>query len=602
MENETISAPNGAKYLSEFIKELPSNCLFGKGLTGCGGTTLELKSERHSIIAMPFKNLVINKEAQTEGVLGVYEGVSQNEIKDYAKNHKGKIKICTTYDSLPRTMDALKQVGVNAFTDCFLLVDEYHCLFKDYSFRNKAILNLLEVTKRFKNVCFMSATPIEGEFVMNELKDYRTVNVEWLNCIDVTVEPIQTNRVRNEVVRIIKNHLEGKAFGNAHIFVNSVNFIASCLNAADLKGLVNANNVKVVCSSEATNRAKINKYYTTDLTTPKTINFYTSVSFEGCDIYDNNGKTYIVSDASKSQTLYDIGTLFTQIAGRIRNTKYLDKITHIFSSTRYDNYKDISVDEYKAITLRTLEKAKAFTEDVNGKDEDSKEFAFSTMDSDSLNSKYIRMEDGKLIIDENLLKLDIFNFKVVNHIYKTRVNLVDAYKSCGYSVDEIKFVMHSDKLLMNEEAKVSFEDLFNEYVRLRDEEKGECFGNQKERIELIEKQRLYIKDAYEVLGVEEVKRLKYKVTDIKRKLVASSPISQEMKVLKLIGTQIVNGVPIERSKVKEIVQNAYNDLGISKTAKATDINKWFETKESTSRIDGKVCKCVVVIRSKIVFQ
>ena len=119
-------------------------------------------------------------------------------------------------------------------------MDEYHCLFKDYSFRNKAILNLLEVTKRFKNVCFMSATPIEGEFVMNELKDYRTVNVEWLNCIDVTVEPIQTNRVRNEVVKIIKNHLEGKAFGNAHIFVNSVNFIASCLNAADLKGVVNA--------------------------------------------------------------------------------------------------------------------------------------------------------------------------------------------------------------------------------------------------------------------------------------------------------------------------------------------------------------------------
>ena len=139
-------------------------------------------------------------------------------------------------------------------------------------------------------------------------------------------------------------------------------------------------------------------------------------------------------------------------------------------------------------------------------------------------------------------------------------------------------------------------------MRLKDEERGVCFGNQKERIELIEKQRPYIKDAYEVLGVEEVKRLKYNVTNIKRRLVASSPISQEMKVLKLIGKQIVNGVPIERSKVKEIVQNAYNDLGISKTAKATDINKWFETKESTSRIDGKVCKCVVVIRSKIVFQ
>ena len=604
MCNKTIKAPQNAKYLSDFIKELPSNCLFGKGLTGCGGTTLELTCERHSIIAMPFKNLVINKEQQIKGVLGVYEGVSQNDIKDYAKNHKGKIKICTTYDSLPRTIDALEQVGVNAFTDCFLLVDEYHCLFKDYSFRNKAILNLLEVTKRFKKVCFMSATPIEGEFIMNELKQYEIVNVEWQNVKEVTIVPTQTNKVRNEVVKIIKDHLEGKAFGNAHIFVNSVNFIADLLKANSLKDILNPEHVKIVCSDKVENQYKLGKKnypISSNMLESKEINFYTSTAFEGCDIYDEEGKIYIVSDGALSHTLYDISTLFTQIAGRIRNTKYFDRITHIFSTTRYDNYKDISVDEYKAITLRTLEKAKAYIEDVNGKDEDYKEIAFSTMNSDSLNSKYIRMEDGKLMIDENLLKLDVFNFKVANHMYKCSVNLANAYKSSGYKVDDLKVALYSDKLLKDEDSKISFEDLFNEYAQLRDDVKGFCFGNQHERIALIEAQRPFIKDAYDILGENEVKRLNYNVSNIKRSLVKHSNSSQEMKALRLISQRLDYGLPIESKKVKEVIKKAYKDLGIKQTAKATDLSKWFEVKETTPKVNGKTTKCLTIIREKVRF-
>jgi hypothetical protein len=53
--------PKGIKYLSDFMNKLPSKVLFNKGITGCGGTTVELKSERNSIILVPTKNLVENK-------------------------------------------------------------------------------------------------------------------------------------------------------------------------------------------------------------------------------------------------------------------------------------------------------------------------------------------------------------------------------------------------------------------------------------------------------------------------------------------------------------------------------------------------------------
>ena len=105
----------------------------------------------------------------------------------------------------------------------------------------------------------MSATPIEGEFIMNELKPYEIVNVEWQNVKEVTIVPTQTNKVRNEVVKIIKNHLEGKAFGNAHIFVNSVNFIADLLKANSLKGILKPEHVKIVCSDKVENQYKLGK-------------------------------------------------------------------------------------------------------------------------------------------------------------------------------------------------------------------------------------------------------------------------------------------------------------------------------------------------------
>lgn len=60
MKNKT-SAPEWANYLSEFMNELPVNCIFNKGITGCGGTELALRNEKHTIIAMPFISLVANK-------------------------------------------------------------------------------------------------------------------------------------------------------------------------------------------------------------------------------------------------------------------------------------------------------------------------------------------------------------------------------------------------------------------------------------------------------------------------------------------------------------------------------------------------------------
>ena len=62
---------------------------------------------------MPYVALVKNKTIYRKddiSVLGVYEGIQEQDIINYAKSHS-LLKIAVTYDSLPRTIRALETAG-----------------------------------------------------------------------------------------------------------------------------------------------------------------------------------------------------------------------------------------------------------------------------------------------------------------------------------------------------------------------------------------------------------------------------------------------------------------------------------------------------------
>lgn len=112
--------------MSDFLTEIPVNCLFNKKQTGCGATELAIRNDIPTLIAMPYVALVKNKTIYRQDkieVLGVYEGIGEQDIIDYAQSHS-PLKIAVTYDSLPRTIKALQSAGLNPYKDMFLLVDE----------------------------------------------------------------------------------------------------------------------------------------------------------------------------------------------------------------------------------------------------------------------------------------------------------------------------------------------------------------------------------------------------------------------------------------------------------------------------------------------
>ena len=121
-----------ATYLSEVISELPSKTLLNKGVTGCGGTYVELHSPRNSVILVPTIELAKNK--YQSDFLIVYGKTRNEDVSAYIKSDIPYKKIIGTYDCLSRLLNIDKNI-----VDYFLLVDEYHILFNSYSFRNEPI-------------------------------------------------------------------------------------------------------------------------------------------------------------------------------------------------------------------------------------------------------------------------------------------------------------------------------------------------------------------------------------------------------------------------------------------------------------------------------
>jgi len=358
--------------ISELNNELPTNCLFDKGITGCGGTELALRNEVDTIIAVPTVNLIQNKVGQHgDNVLGVYEGVTCYDVDNYLSNHSKK-KIMVTYDSLPRLINT---IGQYAYQDFFLLVDEWHVLFNSYVFRKDAIKGVLEEAPKFDAVTYMTATPIEEKYLFQEFRNLPIVEVVWPNAKKIKVISQPTNNPISAICKEIEKVLTDSMFGNLHVFINSVDSIIDIIKKSGLTH----EQAKIVCSDnrspgsgKISNQKKIEMKLGNDykiekpLDTIKKVNFYTSTCFEGCDIYDPLGRTYIVSEGHKQHTMIDIYTLLIQICGRIRNSVYRD-ITHFYSYSRYK--LDISLEEFEKNTLSTFDNSRKIIEEYNNTSE-----------------------------------------------------------------------------------------------------------------------------------------------------------------------------------------------------------------------------------------
>ena len=386
---------------------------------------------------------------------------------------------------------------------------------------------------------------------------------------EVKIRSRQTSKPAPYIVKECRKVLDNDLPYNLHIFVNSVEFIAKVIGLAKLP----PEQVKVVCSmsgeNRENNRRKLGKEYSIGQPSDpvKKINFYTSTCFEGCDLYDENGVTFIVSDGSKAQTLLDISTLFTQICGRLRDSQYKGEIVHVFSTTKYS--REVTLEEFVASTKKVLAEAVEFADEINKLSDTVREKTLSKIKY--INEQYVRIEDNRLIVDRNLANMDIVNFKICRHIYRTYVNLTGELQRNGYTIMRHSFSEIVEKIENKSNARLTFKELFDEYHRLKTTQPFFSWDNHTELCAMIESKHPLVKRAYEQLGVATVQALKYHVGNIKRELVKKLPLTNEYKIVKMVNDAFTKQTATPKSTAKEKLQRIYDTLGISRTAKASDL-------------------------------
>lgn len=409
---QKIKIPNGINFLSEIYQDTPSHRLINKGITGCGGTTVELESKRHSIILCPTKNLVTSKSKNL--YLGVTGDTLTSQIKNYIYSDISYKKIIATYDALPRLMEIIPN-----YSEYFLLIDEYHLLFNDYSFRSDAILFVLNNFRKFKDWAFLTATPLKEEFILEELKDIDQVTYEWEGATKVNITIRDTCFVQKELLNLMDLYKDR----NLHIFLNSVSTIYKITEKLD------TNSFRVVCSENS--KLKIKNFSKINGSIKK-YNFYTSCSFEGCDIYDKDGYCIIVSDTNISTTILDISTKIRQVCGRLRDSKYKDSVTLILNTNKH-RYAGTNKDDF----LQEVEKCKFAGNNwcriYNSSNEIDQDTLNRSYNKDTFATMYVRKYNEKYFYDENLRKMDLYNYNLISEIYSDSISVLTECSNAGFT-------------------------------------------------------------------------------------------------------------------------------------------------------------------------
>lgn len=647
---------NDMVYLSDFLDELPQGCVFLKGVTGCGATTLALRDYNNCIIALPTRNTVMSKWVRRDdvtkeiisydnSVLPIYAGL--NDTKEHLFNYlniritfNDPIKIVCTYDQLEKVVMRLrgykkendeyvidndsicKMASVNYDNLNFrLYIDEIHQVLEDYKYqeRRENMRGLLRVIKYFPNVTCMTATPLEKKYFFDEIKDLPVIKVNYDGFFskNPNYEDFKRKVVLKKcgylapaVIKIVKDHLENKAFGNAHIFVNSVDFIAQkvlkpIMEESDDVSLFK-DKIRVVCGDTETNEKKIRKAvsslykdgeilkdaqdvnkalvideaimdkmrsyayygdYVSSINSPtKRINFYTKTAWLGADIFDQSGQIYIISDGAKRHTMADISTAYIQILGRIRDSRN-NKVIHLYSENRY-----LSDSEEGELT--------AFEEDMENREENREDFlqAFSKLknkkDSKQFfnlavleSSVYLAMnKDGVLQYDKYLQWNDEISYKIVNGQYRNGANLAKSIIKNGWEVSN-DIDSEAEKLIKKNYQRISFKKVFEEYVSLQRGSVQSLFPDLPSMIAVLEEKEEYLHDAYFLLGEEMVKALGYKRREIAKEVELRRQANMNKEIKESLKEHILIGEIYTKEQIDKIVKHVMLQLNIKKNIK-----------------------------------
>ena len=505
-------------------------------------------------------------------------------------------KILVTYDSLKYVLEVIKKDHLSLYS---VIVDEFQNIFMDSRFKANTELNFINYLQDCPNVTYLSATPYIEDYLkeLDEFKDlpYYELCWDYSRIQRIKIDPRKSLRPNQDIDQIIQDYLEGRfpekvdEFGvhqskEVVFYVNSVKMICSIIK----RNKLTPDQVNIICADTDKNRDILKKLKMTIGTAPlegephKMFTLCTRTTYAGADFYSTNAISVIISDCKIDSLATDIRMDFPQIMGRQRLKENVFRDECIFIYKLSD--EKITMEEYDKISS---EKMKMTNQDILNYESllmVQGTFGANRLLSDfrwRINTKRysedytgINEKTGAPAINKLVMISERRAFELRSNVYKNDVLVYNEFASISPEMD-INFALEKVKVLnqlrdsyrsngafedkMKEVCLILLDSKWNGYIHISD-----LFW-----IKLTQRNYLYI------LGPERIKNIGYKESDIKREIF--SLYSKD-----LVKSELIKNIIIKKrynlKELKEIIQSIYNLLGISKTAKAKDIEEYYEVK------------------------
>ena len=264
IEKIHFTMPSDDDKLSSVFEGIPYG-IIKKNRTGVGATTLELSSNRNSIVVVPTRALAYGKAAGSKidntnkyrvlYVGGHITGFNPPSIEQYLDDNEiTPKKFIVVIDSLKKLIETIGSDNLNNY---FIMFDEVDSL-QDSSHYRENIEKNFDYYYKFdhKKRCIVSATI--GSFSNPALKNESTIDVEFNNPAprNIILRPTRTPipLTRDEVLRIHNENPNDKIVIALNLLKDGILYIIESL-PDDVKNLCG-----ILCSD--TNKDNAQPYYT----------------------------------------------------------------------------------------------------------------------------------------------------------------------------------------------------------------------------------------------------------------------------------------------------------------------------------------------------
>lgn len=611
----TIKAGDSSKRLSDLIKDFPENCYINKQITGCGGTTLVLRNDVDYVVLVPYVNLLKSKVADNDHLnhiniikRGGEWTDNDAEISEQLADRSKPRKIICTFDSLP----ALMKIKGFVPSEFKLLVDEAHTLVNLGSFKAPKCEFILHNYNKFASYVFLTATPTKREYFPDLIGHLPLCTIKWDNVRAVKFNLQRLDKgvsINNALFNLCLSFLLGREEGNAHIFYNSVKEITQVMEwlskivGTDGKPVFNRDEIRLICSKSSRNEKKLDTklgaWGLVDDVVEKPVgklNFYTSTMFEGADIYDEHGKTYIIINGLRDYTKIDFAVLVPQICGRLRDSQYNESINILLSNV--PEVASCTKEEWQSNVLTKIKGSNDLLEALNSPTNKDKPAVVKALLDSIGKDPYIFLNDEtkQFYVSDVALKSELQSFEAMEATYVVRdVEGVD-HNASGYSAsfrelltDESKQVQFTSpisgmsKLLSGYQ---SFSETMEEYVAAKEKQDDQI-------VALIDARNKNFAKYYDALGAEKIKALRYRNKDIDELYEAQFAATDNKRTIQARLALRLSEF-ISNADAKEKLRTIYEALEINRTPKAKDLFDWYDLKPT--KVKGENGLLVVKIK------